>query len=121
MPMAGTIGFVAPELILGCEVAAGDPHFDPFKTDAYSFGVTLQVMLLGEDCADVVQDGDDDEDGDCDEDEREGEEETEEEMKGLWLMPKQISEEQQVPFLEELQGRGRLSGEAFELLALLRR
>merc|ERR1712178_599483 len=31
---------------------------DPFKTDAYSFGVTLEVMLLGENCAELSIDDD---------------------------------------------------------------
>ncbi|CAK9112025.1 unnamed protein product [Durusdinium trenchii] len=63
MPLAGTPSFWAPELIMGEEGPERDPMqdmgFDPFKTDAYSFGVTLLLMLLGEDCAEVQADEDD--------------------------------------------------------------
>jgi len=57
MAVVGTMGFLAPELIFGEWDSDSDgPEtlglLDPFKTDAYSFGVTLQITLLGEDGAD---------------------------------------------------------------------
>merc|ERR1712050_16810 len=67
--MVGTLGFLAPELVLGGgagdsdsdsvgeEASSEDSDFiDPFKTDAFSFGVTLEMMLLGEICADFTDD-----------------------------------------------------------------
>merc|ERR1711920_128761 len=70
LPVAGTAAFLAPELVLGADEDSDDEEYadyaaprrsisaelvnerakgvDAFKTDAYSFGVTLQVLLLGE-------------------------------------------------------------------------
>merc|ERR1719350_87368 len=66
MQMCGTMGFLPPELLSvegsftnsneGVRSPGGRRNpgsrsstgWDPFKADAYSFGVTLQVALLGE-------------------------------------------------------------------------
>jgi serine/threonine protein kinase len=45
MRLVGTMGFLAPELVSH----ADDYSLNPFKTDAYSFAVTLELTLLGED------------------------------------------------------------------------
>lgn len=47
--MSGTMGFIAPELVRR-SYAISDQS-EVFKQDAYSFGVTLQLTLLGEDAA----------------------------------------------------------------------
>jgi len=107
MPIAGTPRFLAPELVLGEESdsemstmeqgAMRDVRFDPFKTDAYSFGVTLYVMLLGEDCADLEQ-------GDGD---------------SLWILPRRLPDAEQTEFLESCCRSGRLLPEAKDLLERL--
>ena len=100
MPLAGTPSFWAPELILGEE--GPDPvqevAFDPFKTDAYSFGVTLLLMLLGEDCADLQVDDDD-----C-----------------MWMIPRswQNDEQRAVELARQVEC-GRLCSEALDLLEKL--
>jgi len=62
MSVVGTLGFLAPELVFGDrepdDESETDGIVDPFKTDAYSFGVTLLVTLLGEDGADLHEDDD---------------------------------------------------------------
>jgi len=47
--MSGTMGFIAPELVTR-SYSISDQR-EVFKQDAYSFGVTLQLTLLGEDGA----------------------------------------------------------------------
>ncbi|CAL1161420.1 unnamed protein product, partial [Cladocopium goreaui] len=95
MPLAGTPSFWAPELILGVEGPVHEVAFDPFKTDAYSFGVTLLLMLLGEDCADVQADDDD-----C-----------------TWMIPRSWqNDDQRTAELTQQVQRGRLSPEALDLL-----
>ncbi|CAJ1335896.1 unnamed protein product [Effrenium voratum] len=102
IPIAGTPRFLAPELVMGEEEDEGDPpgvpdvRFDPFKTDAYSFGVTLQVMLLGEDCADL-------EEGDgC-----------------LWILPRRLPDQEQAQLLHNACEGSRLMPEAVDLLLKL--
>lgn len=65
LSFVGTRGFLAPELVLAesdseeedFEAASTCGVFiDPFKTDSYSYGVTLELLLLGEDCAEVLED-----------------------------------------------------------------
>lgn len=60
---AGTRGFLAPELYLGDDAdsySSEDELFvgrvDPYKTDAYSFGVTLELMLLGLQVGTIMRD-----------------------------------------------------------------
>ena len=55
--------------MLGEDEASESAAFDPFKTDAYSFGVTLLLMLLGEECAEVQQEDD-----------------------GMWMIPRRCGE-----------------------------
>merc|ERR1719329_1176543 len=65
MAAVGTQGFLAPELVMGDFDSddEGDGYggdgVEPFKTDAYSFGVTPQVMLLGEHTCTLSADFDD--------------------------------------------------------------
>lgn len=65
MSLTGTPGFLAPELIFGTDESDveddGEITVDPFKTDAYSYGVTLMLMLMGESVAERVGGGGDDE------------------------------------------------------------
>lgn len=105
MTMCGTLGFLSPELS-GAGLAAlrgeGDsedededaPEFNPFKTDAYSFGVTLQVALLGEDGArrKTVK------------------------RKGPMMLLLHLSENENAELLSQLKLSQRLSEEAFNLL-----
>eukprot|EP00913_Durusdinium_trenchii_P015988 g15025.t1 len=63
----------------------------------YSFGVTLLLMLLGEDCAEVQADEDD-----C-----------------MWILPRSWPEAQRTEELKKLVQRGRLSQEALDLLERL--
>jgi serine/threonine protein kinase len=100
MSVAGTAGFLAPELVYGTAGESGiDDRVDPFKTDAYSLGVTLEVMLLGEECAEIQEDVQGD----------------------RWMVPKGLSEEQTLSNLSKAAERGRISTEAYKLLAGLRR
>lgn len=98
MSVVGTAGFLAPELVFG--VSAGDDdsecdeRIDPFKTDAYSFGITLEVMLLGEDCSDLH----------------------EEEGGGVWMLPSSTSEGDNLEVLETAVAQGRLQPAAHSLL-----
>lgn len=106
MTMCGTMGFLSPELTGGAGFASlrgeGDsedededaPEFNPFKTDAYSFGVTLQVALLGEDGArrKTVK------------------------RKGPMMLPLHLSENENAELLSQLKLSQRLSEEAFNLL-----
>lgn len=105
MPFAGTRGFLAPELVLGaCESdgesagqGEGADCIDPFKTDAYSFGVTLEVMLMGESSAELHED----EDG------------------GMWMLPRVQPEEEGLRLLREASEAGRIAPEAAAFLAEL--
>mmetsp|Transcript_57345 Transcript_57345/g.153607 ORF Transcript_57345/g.153607 Transcript_57345/m.153607 type:complete len:1184 (-) Transcript_57345:33-3584(-) len=121
MTMCGTMGFLPPELIgdlqgssMGSALASGSqqsalsarssmggrnsaggqPRFNPFKTDAFSFGVTLQVTLLGEDGARrrIVH------------------------RKGPMMLPLHLSEAENAELLGRLRETGRLSPEAHSLL-----
>ncbi|CAK8991970.1 Probable serine/threonine-protein kinase DDB_G0277449 [Durusdinium trenchii] len=106
MTMCGTMGFLSPELTGGGAMTGptgdseeeedGDPtpEFNPFKTDAYSFGVTLQVSLLGEDGArrKTVK------------------------RKGPMMLPLHLSEQENADMLAQLKLSQRLSEEAFHLL-----
>jgi len=99
MSVAGTAGFLAPELVFGAsdgdsDCSEHDERIDPFKTDAYSFGVALEVMLLGEDCATVHQ----------------------EEGGGMWMLPSSASEADNMALLEAARNRKRLQPAAHSLL-----
>merc|ERR1711957_243691 len=67
---------------------------DPFKMDAYSFGVTLQVTLLGED----------------------GAKKRDIKKKGAMMLPLTNTEQENTELLETLKVNGRLSEEGFDLL-----
>lgn len=97
MSVAGTAGYLAPELIIGGDEGADDTKIDPFKTDAYSFGVTLAVMLLGEHVA----------------------ERTNQSNEGTWMMPRAASEAEMAHFLENAVGDSHLSASAYNFLAML--
>lgn len=119
MALCGTMGFQAPELFTSYHMHQGGvssvfdtagrsrvSHEDAvrgsssfavnyFKTDVYGFGVTLQIALLGED----------------------GGRRKTIKHKGPMMLPlQQLSEKENAEMLEQLRQRGRLSGEAFELL-----
>jgi len=117
MSFTGTLGFLAPELVMGgsfVNMSAGihdggvsfssagggvyddEDYIDPFKTDAYSFGVTLEVMLLGEDCAELHE-----EDGE------------------LWMLPRALSGDESTELLTCMCKTKRLSPEARDLLMAL--
>merc|ERR1712129_18501 len=112
MQMCGTMGFLPPELLCvessfnnsnegfcspggrrhpGSRIS---PGWDPFKADAYSFGVTLQVALLGEDGArkKTIR------------------------RKGPMMLPLSLSEAENAEILAQLRENGRLSPEAYALL-----
>jgi len=124
MTMCGTMGFLPPELlhehqgsfmnsvpvvtggVLESEHSVrgstgaprvsggGQARFNPFKIDAFSFGVTLQVTLLGEDGARrrIVH------------------------RKGPMMLPLHLSESENAELLGRLRETGRLSPEAHSLL-----
>ncbi|CAJ1421536.1 unnamed protein product [Effrenium voratum] len=107
MTMCGTMGFLSPELtgasavqsmrddsVYGSDDEEERERFNPFKTDAYSFGVTLQVALLGEDGArrKTVR------------------------RKGPMMLPLHLSETENAELLAQLVQAGRLSPEAENLL-----
>jgi len=119
MTMCGTMGFLPPELLSsagsfvnssligassvrepGATTLSGrgsgsaHPRFNPFKTDTYSFGVTLQVALLGEDGARrrTVR------------------------RKGPMMLPLHLSESENAELLAQLRDNSRLSPEAHALL-----
>jgi len=106
MQMCGTMGFLPPELLSGessfihgsqgvCSPGGRcNPGWDPFKADAYSFGVTLQVALLGEDGAfkKTIR------------------------RKGPMMLPLHLSEAENAELLAQLRENGRLSPEAYALL-----
>eukprot|EP00930_Biecheleria_cincta_P024395 TRINITY_DN17463_c0_g1_i2.p1 TRINITY_DN17463_c0_g1~~TRINITY_DN17463_c0_g1_i2.p1 ORF type:complete len:1278 (-),score=228.22 TRINITY_DN17463_c0_g1_i2:154-3987(-) len=117
MTMCGTMGFLSPELsgAGGSIVVSGagklmmtssrisddgdegshqTVEFNPFKTDAYSFGVTLQVTLLGED----------------------GSHKKTVKRKGPMMLPLHLSESENAEMLAQLRESGRLSQEAEHLL-----
>merc|ERR1712014_150866 len=75
------------------------PRFDPYKMDAYSYGVTLQVTLLGEDAArrKTVR------------------------RKGPMMLPLHLNETENTELLTQLTETGRVSREGFELLEMLLR
>jgi len=112
MQMCGTMGFLPPELLCvessfnnsnegfcspggrrhpGSRIS---PGWDPFKADAYSFGVTLQVALLGEDGArkKTIR------------------------RKGPMMLPLSLCEAENAELLAQLRENGRLSPEAYALL-----
>lgn len=116
MTMCGTMGFLSPELSGsggsislsgagklmtssrvtddGEEGSQEMVEFNPFKTDAYSFGVTLQVTLLGED----------------------GSHKKTVKRKGPMMLPLHLSESENAEMLAQLRASGRLSEEAEHLL-----
>lgn len=106
MSFCGTAGFFPPELSLdgdgcGSEISLIDGEHremrwqrDPFKMDAYSFGVTLQVTLLGEDAARRRR----------------------VRRKGAIMLPLLLNESENTEVLESLRNAGRLSDAAFDLL-----
>lgn len=117
MGAMGTQGFVAPELVLGdydsddegsgggsFESDSGEGAVDPFKTDAFSFGVMLEMMLLGEDVCQLAEDPDDDSDG---------------EQEGGVMIPCLGSEVDNFSKLEHFLKSGRISPEAHDLLLKL--
>lgn len=123
LSVCGTQGFFPPELLdeqlldspgnsqdcesccgearIGCKDrkrgrAPSNPLYDVFKLDAYSFGVTLQVTLLGEDAA--VR--------------------KEIQKKGFMMLPMYgMNEEDNTEMLQNLNKNGTLSDQAFDLLA----
>jgi len=112
MQMCGTMGFLPPELLsvegsfINSNEGAGSPDgrrnpgsrssagWDPFKADAYSFGVTLQVALLGEDGArkKTIR------------------------RKGPMMLPMNLTEADNAELLAQLRENGRLSPDAYALL-----
>eukprot|EP00435_Cladocopium_sp_Y103_P040439 s721_g11.t1 len=115
--MCGTMGFLSPELTGGAGFASlrgeGDsedededaPEFNPFKTDAYSFGVTLQVALLGEELP-----------GTQIPPEKDGARRKTVKRKGPMMLPLHLSENENAELLSQLKLSQRLSEEAFNLL-----
>jgi len=106
LPVAGTAGFLAPELILGGddddlsdagsdgEYNTNGPAMDAFKTDAYSFGVTLEVMILGERCADLTTSDDG----------------------SMWMLPRRLSDDRVEALLNSECEKGQLLPEARDFL-----
>jgi len=124
MTMCGTMGFLPPELLNDYQgsfmnsiptatssavdsahtgrgstgaprgPAGGQAKFNPFKCDSFSFGVTLQVTLLGEDGSRrrIVH------------------------RKGPMMLPLHLSESENAELLGRLRETGRLSPEAHSLL-----
>merc|ERR1712070_351961 len=101
--MCGTMGYFPPELMtndgggIDSDDEAPTPQRkfkDPFKMDAYSFGVTLQVTLLGED----------------------GAKKREVRKKGPMMLPLNLDEAENTQLLEKRRDEGRLSEEAFIFL-----
>lgn len=104
MAAVGTQGFLAPELVMGDfdsddEDDVGD-GVEPFKTDAYSFGVTLQVMLLGEHTCTLSADPDDP-------------------LGATFFVPQLGSEQDNAKRLVEMRSKGRLAADAHDLLTKL--
>lgn len=108
MTMCGTVGFMPPELgSLGPHFSADDdsgstvtlPRLDPYKMDAYSYGITLQVTMLGEDGArrKTVK------------------------RKGPMMLPLHLTEAENSALLAQLRDNGRLSDAALNLLECLLR
>jgi serine/threonine protein kinase len=116
MTMCGTMGFFPPE-VLNCDlisesdgatfsnvesgsladrqrVPSEGGGYDAFKLDAYSYGVTLQLTLLGED----------------------GANRKEIRKKGPMMLPFHHSEEENIELLQKLTAEGKLSKEALDLL-----
>jgi len=102
MMMSGTLGFIAPELTarpsVGRDNEPTHQRSEAFKQDAYSFGVTLQLMLLGEDVARKKYIP----------------------GKGPVLLPLHMGEDEMGDILEQLNSAGRLTDSAYSLLKLLR-
>jgi len=104
MSMCGTVGFMPPEMIareLGCSsmhetrrLSCSKALLNAFKADAYSFGVTLQMALLGEDAARkrTIR------------------------RKGVMMLPLHLNEGDNRDLLRQLCSSGRLSKEAYLLL-----
>jgi len=99
MTMCGTRGFVPPELLK----ASADTNYmdalDAFKLDAYSFGITLQVTLLGVDGAEL----------------------REVRRKGPMMFPAELEEHDNRDILDHMLKEGRLSPAAHALLVDLLR
>lgn len=98
MTMCGTVGFLPPETTtVNTARPSGTDEEKPvdlFKMDAYSFGVTLQVALLGEDgarCKAIRK-------------------------KGRMMLPLHLTEEENTDLLAQLTTCGRLSQSGFNLL-----
>jgi len=106
MTMCGTMGFLSPELtgvgavlstasLMSSDASGVDSEvFNPFKTDAYSFGVTIQVTLLGED----------------------GARKKTVKRKGPMMLPLHLSETENAELLQQLREAGRLCPEGENLL-----
>lgn len=106
MTMCGTMGFLSPELtgvgavlstasLMSSDASGVDSEvFNPFKTDAYSFGVTMQVTLLGED----------------------GARKKTVKRKGPMMLPLHLSETENAELLQQLREAGRLCPEGENLL-----
>jgi len=103
MTMCGTQGFFPPELLdddSGSDGSQADipvherTFKDPFKMDAYSFGVTLQLTLLGEN----------------------GARKRDIKKKGAMMLPLPNTENENTELLQILQLNGGLSEEGFDLL-----
>jgi len=100
MTMCGTMGFLPPELSLaGVDDGESDSSDDydlrqAFKVDAYSYGVTLMITLLGEDAA----------------------QKREVKKKGSVILPLPLDEGECTALLRQLCDTGRLSNDALDLL-----
>lgn len=112
MTMCGTAGFFPPELLSDSDDSdeqEGRPRTrssssrtpahqrkfkDPFKMDAYSFGVTLQVTLLG----------------------TEGARKVDIRKKGAMMLPFNLSEEENTELLDKCMSDGKLSEDGYDLL-----
>jgi len=101
MMMSGTLGFIAPELTarpsFRRDNSSPDQHGEAFKQDAYSFGITLQLVLLGEDAA----------------------RKTCIPGKGPVLLPLHMGEDEIGDVLNQLNSVGRLTDSAYSLMKLL--
>merc|ERR1712124_44065 len=95
--MCGTMGFMPPELSGGFLATQKQGGIDAYKLDAYSFGVTLQLCLLGED----------------------GAIRREIRRKGPMMLPLDIDEQENTDLLNRMQQEGRLSSEGNDLLVRL--
>jgi len=61
MSLAGTCGFLAPELVYGLDDTDDeDGVHDPFLPDAFAYGITLAIMLMGDRFAERSTEDEDD-------------------------------------------------------------